>query len=216
MTMIAAAPSLGIGAALVLAALPASAFTCPASDPAVTVALAIPLPRIDNTLPLPALQKIASHEHAGRTLGLYQAEIEAHWTIHFSRRRQGEEACRWIESVAVTLAMPSRVIYVIRERQPGTCAYESVLAHERKHQATDDAVIEAYRSRLTAAAADAIRAAPSAPVAPADADAAERRLGTLVSKALQRSFDGLKRERGARQRAVDTPAEYRRVRAACG
>jgi hypothetical protein len=219
----AAAPSLGLAhwwrwlmlLPLALPALPAQAApSCPPSPAVIEVKRAIAPPRIDNTLPLPALQRIAGHRRAGRALGLYTARLEAHWTIAFRRDEKGGETCRWIERVVVTLSMPSRVIYIVRERQPGTCAYESVLVHEREHQATDDAVIEEYQARLRAAAVDAIEALPAAALTASDPGAAER-LAAPVSTALGQTVDALKREREARQKAVDTPEEYRRVNTAC-
>ena len=54
--------------------------------------------------------------------------------------------------------MPRRVIYIVRERHPGSCPYESVLAHERKHQATDEAVLVEHLPRLRRAAEDAAAA----------------------------------------------------------
>jgi len=201
---------------LALSALPAqAALPCPPSPALIEVERAIDPPRIDNTLPLPALQRIAGRPRAGRALGLYQARLEAHWTIALSHREEGGLSCRWIDKVVVTLHMPFRVIYIIRERRPGTCAYESVLAHEREHQEIDDAVIEEYRPRLRAAAAAAIEALPAVALAASGPGAAER-LGAPISAALERTVDALKREREARQRRVDTPREYRRVNAACG
>ncbi len=220
----AAAPSLGLAyfwrwlalLPLALPALPAQAApSCPRLPAVIEVERAIDPPRIDNTLPLPALQRIAGHRHAGRALGFYKARLEAHWTIAFRHDEEGGEACRWIAKVVVTLSMPSRVIYIVRERRPGTCAYESVLVHEHEHQATDDAVIEEYRPRLRAAVADAIQALPAAALTASGPGAVER-LVTPVSTALERTFDALKRGREARQKAVDTPEEYRRINAACG
>lgn len=201
---------------LALPALPAqAALSCPPSPAVIEVERAIDPPRIDNTLPLPALQRIAGHPRAGRALGLYKARLEAHWTIALGYREAGGLSCRWIDKVVVTLRMPLRVVYVIRERRPGTCAYEIVLRHERAHQAIDDAVIEEYRPRLRAAAAAAIEALPAAALTAYGAGAAEQ-LGTPISAALERTFDALKHEREVRQKAVDTPGEYRRVNAACG
>jgi hypothetical protein len=38
------------------------------------------------------------------------------------------------------MTMPRRMIYIVRARHPGSCPDESVLAHERKPQAADEAV----------------------------------------------------------------------------
>ncbi|HUH85081.1 MAG TPA: hypothetical protein VLX85_10755 [Stellaceae bacterium] len=225
MTMDAAAPLLTaarfgrsiIGLmALLLLALPAqAALSCPPSPAVIEIERAIEPPRIDNTLRLPALQRLAGHPRAGRALGLYKARLAAHWTIAYRHADEGGQACRWIEKVVVKLSMPFRMIYIVRERRPGTCAYETVLGHEREHQAIDDAVVEEYRPRLRSAAMDAIRSLPAAVLRASGPGAAEQ-LAAPISAALERTLDALKREREARQKAVDSPEEYRRVNAACG
>lgn len=210
-----------VGGALALAAAgPMSARAapvCAAPRPAVTVKVNLADPVIDNSLPQPALQKIAGPAyHGGRTLGLYRAEYRASWTTRLGERWSGGETCRWIESVAIEIATPKRTIYVIRERKPGTCYYESVLAHERKHQAADDAVVAAYLPRLEQEVRAAAAAAPSQPAAGRDGTAARRRLLAPVEAAIKRGLAELDEVRRARQSRIDTPQEYRRVGAACG
>jgi hypothetical protein len=198
--------------------LPAQALTCPASEPAVSIALSVAEPALDNSLPQPALQELAgAYHHGGRTQGLYRAEIGARWHLAIGRRDGGGETCRWIKQVKIELRLDQRTIYIVRQRPPGTCAYDSVLAHERKHQATDEALLAAHRPRIAAAAQSAIRALPTAAAVPRDAGAAEEaRLLGVVSAAVKRGLAALNEERRVRQQAIDTPEEYRRVRAACG
>ena len=43
--------------------------------------------------------------------------------------------------IAVVISMRQRVIYGARERRPGSCDYDAVLGHERKHEAADDPVL---------------------------------------------------------------------------
>jgi len=38
------------------------------------------------------------------------------------------------------------MIYILRDRHPGSCPYESALAHERKHQAADEAALAEHRT----------------------------------------------------------------------
>jgi hypothetical protein len=187
--------------------------SCPPPRPTIEVTTALDPPRIDNSLSQPALRQRAGRGHP---LGLYVAEVEVRWSIAIARLDGGSEACRWIAKVEVAITARSRVIYVLRERQPGTCAYASVMTHERQHQATDDAVIEEYRSRIQDATAAAVSSLPIGPFAVGDAAVAEKRLTRPVSAAIEREFKALKREREARQKAVDTPEEYRRIAAACG
>jgi hypothetical protein len=208
---------LGLVAVAVVAVAPAyAAPVCPASMPEVTVELSIAEPVIDNALPQPKLQTLAGqHHHYGRTQGLYQADLEVGWRARIRRSDAEGETCRWVDQVTVTLTMPKRMIYIVHDRRPGSCPYESVLAHERKHQATDEAVLSEHRPRLQRAVEDAAAALPRA-AGKADGETADAKLSVPIAVALQRAFAALAKARAERQAAIDTPAEYRRVRAACG
>ncbi|HEX7966808.1 MAG TPA: hypothetical protein VF502_01210 [Stellaceae bacterium] len=195
-----------------------AALACPASRPDVVVTPKLADPVIDNTLPQPALQKLAGKAyHGGRTLGLYRAELRAQWPISFGMRDADGETCRWIDGVVVEILAPERRIFIVRARPPGTCWYDSVLAHERKHQATDAAVVAEYAPRLEREIARAISALPAGALVPVgQAAAAQRRLVAPVQAAIKHVLDALDAARRARQAAIDTPQEYRRVAAACG
>jgi hypothetical protein len=209
-------------AALVLLAFamatPAQALTCQVLHPAVRVTVNLAEPVIDNTLPQPALQQLAGKSyHHGRTLGLYRAAIRTQWRIHGGQSDGGGETCRWIEDIAIDIVAPERTIYIVRARPPGTCWYDSVLTHERKHQATDDTVIAEYAPRVQQAVARALaELPPTAPVRSADGAAAQQRLLVPLDAAVRRVLDALETARRARQAAIDSPLEYRRVGAACG
>jgi hypothetical protein len=206
----------GLVAVAVTAVAPARA-ACPASNPEVTVELSIAEPVIDNALPQPKLQTLAGQRHHyGRTQGLYQADLEVGWRARIRRSDVGGETCRWVDQVTVTMTMPRRMIYIVRDRHPGSCPYESVLAHERKHQATDEAVLSEHRPRLQRAAEEAAAELPHGATPEADGDTAEARLTAPIAAALKRAFAALAKARAERHAAIDTPAEYRRVHAVCG
>src|SRR5690349_1327075 len=131
--------------------LPAGAWA-QSSCPAVTAAVAAhydPVePKLDNSLPQPALQKVAGRlHHGGRSLGLYKGEIDAHVDSKLQFWQRGDELCVAVARVDAHFGYRERRIWVIRERKPGTCDYDVVLAHERKHQAIDDAVIDEFLPR---------------------------------------------------------------------
>jgi hypothetical protein len=209
--------ALGLVAVAVAVVAPACAApTCPASKPEVTIGISVAEPIIDNALPQLKLQRLAGQQHHyGRTQGLYQADLEVGWRARFRRSDADGETCGWVDHVTVTLTMPRRVIYIVRERHPGTCPYESVLAHERKHQAVDEAVVAEHIPRLQQAAKDAA-ALPRIETPEADGEAMKALLTEPIAAALKREFAALAKARTERQAAVDTPDEYRRVRAACG
>ncbi len=183
-----------------------------------TFDVSAPEPVIDNSLPQPALQGLAGKtHHRGRTLGLYIAKIKTSVRILINSRSTTTETCRWIETVAVELRITDRTIYVIRERKPGTCPYDIVLGHERKHQAVDEAILRDHVPRLREEIEQAIAHLPQPKAIPvAQGAALDKRLFAAVRGALDRGMARLERDRALRQQDVDTPAEYRRVGAGCG
>ena len=139
------------------------------------------------------------------------------WRVRGGQSNGEGETCRWIDDIAIDIVAPERTIYIVRARPPGTCWYDSVLTHERKHQATDDAVIAEFAPRLQQAVARALADLPPiVPVRSADGAAAQQRLMAPLDAAVRRALDALEATRRARQAAIDTPLEYRRVGAACG
>ena len=213
------AVSLAPCAAILVAASTAAAQPiCPAPAADVRIELDVPRPAINNTLPQPALQSLAGMQHHdGRTLGLYRTELKMSSTAHLAQHHVEDEVCVVFDRVTVRISMSMRTIYIVRVRQPGTCAYESVLAHERKHQAADDALLAEQVPRLRVEIAYALAALPPRDSVPiqkvADASA---ELSGLIASIVKRSTSALFAARAARQSEVDSPQEYRRVRAACG
>ena len=205
-------------AALIATASTRAQPACLAATPDVAVQLDLPSPTIDNSLPQPALQVLAGKRyHGGRTLGLYQVQLEASFNIQLAQHDAEAESCIAVDRVRLRIEMPRRTIYVVRARQPGTCAYDSVLAHERKHEATDNAVLRSEIPSLKRDIGAALRALPSARRVPlGDAASARESLMRAARAAIEREAKHLFDLRAARQAAIDTPQEYRRVRAACG
>jgi hypothetical protein len=209
----------GIAALALVAAAPAqAAVSCAPSVAKVAVEMDMPEPVVDNSLAQPALQNLAgSRYHGGRALGLYRMTLTIDWTARLVRSEANGRACLSIDNVTLHIGMPSRRIYIMRERHPGTCLYESVLDHERKHQAVDDEVMAEELPRLQATVEHAIAALPPTwPLPTAEADEAEHRLTAPVAAAVQRGWAELFAARAARQAEIDSPQEYRRVRAVCG
>jgi hypothetical protein len=205
------------GVALATVAPLDAAPACPASKPDVTVELNIAEPVVDNALPQTKLQTLAGHQHHyGRTQGLYRADLEVGWRARIRTSDVAGATCRWVDEVTVTVTMPKRTIYIVHDRHPGSCRYESVLAHERKHQATDEAVLSEHRPRLQRVAEEAAATLARAGTDAAEGDAVKAKLTAPIAAALKRAFAALAKARAERQAAIDTPAEYRRVRAVCG
>ena len=211
------------GAALATAALawlfapaPAVALTCNAAPPAVTLTKNIPQPKLDNSLTQPQLQAMPTNSgHRGRALGLYRSDLVSEFQSRLVIDREGNEACVRLQSVELRVSMPMRIIYVVRERRPGTCEHNVVLEHERKHQAVDDAVIAEHIPRLQRLMQAAAQRVSAQRIKPGGEKAAQQRLDNELKAALNQASKTLEQERSARQQAIDTPQEYARVGAAC-
>ncbi len=209
--------SLGIGLAFAVSP-SVAAPTCPAVPPTITLDMSATEPVIDNSVTQPALQTLAAKvRHRGRAQGLYLAEFTARTHIGFARASQGGVACLWIDKLALDVAVADRKIYIVKKRVPGTCAYDAVLVHERKHQRVDDDLLREQAPLIRQAIEQALAALPApSPVPPAEESAVRTRLAAAVQTALERALKTLDAERKVRQAAIDTPQEYRRVGAACG
>jgi len=194
-----------------------AALTCERSVPTVTVDVKVNEPQIDNTLTQSALQQLAGVAyHRGRAEGLYKAKIAADTAVFVWRRGDRGDTCLWIEQAMVTITTPLRKIYIVRDRHPGTCNYEAVLGHERKHQAVDDALLREHVPLIRAKVEAAIAALPATrPVPLAQADAEERRLVAIVKDSADRAVKAMSSMGQARQANVDSAEEYRRIAAAC-
>ena len=175
----------------------------------------MPPPTIDNSLTQPQLQLLAEHRHPGRALGLYHAYVSGRFNARIQMRWDEGEACLWVARIALRIEAADRRIWVIRERHPGTCAYDVVLEHERKHQQVDEEVVAAFVPKLEKALAHRAAALGVVRVSAGEREAIQKRMLTAVNETFQAQMHTLQEERERRQQEVDTPAEYRRIGAAC-
>ncbi len=195
---------------------PAVALACNAGQPTITLTKNIPPPKLDNSLTQPQLQAMPTKSgHRGRALGLYRGDLVSEFQSRLVIDHQGDEACVRLQSVELRVSMPQRIIYVVRERRPGSCEHNVVLEHERKHQAVDDAVIAEHIPRLQRLMQAAAQRVSAQRIKPGGEKAAQQRLDKELKAALNQASKSLEQERAARQQAVDSPQEYARVGAAC-
>ncbi|HKF71454.1 MAG TPA: hypothetical protein VKB68_06880 [Stellaceae bacterium] len=180
----------------------------------------MPEPVLDTSKPQRTIQALApAAYHAGRTIGLYDAEIEAKIRMQFRsftlRREKTSPACFFITAVNVGVAMPTRRILVASELLPGTCPHAAVLAHERKHEAADDEAVRKHTPRLQRAIQDAVANLGPIEASSDKQDAAQARLAARVQSAFDEAWREFQAERSDLQRQVDAGLEYARVAASC-
>jgi hypothetical protein len=192
---------------------------CTKAKPAVHVDVSVPPPVLDNSKPQRAIQALAPAYHAGRTVGLYSAEVEAKIQTRFRAFALGREraspACFVITAVDIGVVMPTRRIYVASEFWPGTCQHTAVLEHERKHEAADDVALRKHLPRLQQAIQDAVAHLGPLEASSGERDAAQARLGRPVQAAFDQAWQDFQAERNELQRQVDAGLEYARVTASC-
>ncbi len=220
---IAAAFLLVLGAA----ALPARA-ACPptpmrAEPPAVRIVVEHGLVTRDDTLSLADLARrgredaTVAGEAAARILGLTRSDTEFQVTVRsrvVGPADDGGTACAIPEGIEVKLALVRRVIHIAREIAGDPCLRDEVLAHEMRHVAIDDALLNDFRSRLLPRFRQA--AAELRPAEAATAEAAQRKLLRDVQAANGAALADFEAERRKRQRAIDSPKEQARFARVCG
>jgi hypothetical protein len=139
----------------------------------------------------------------GQLAGLYVAQFVVSGPIRVATKG----ACLEPE-MRLTLRV-TRSIRVASNHPPGSCRYAVALAHEREHEAIDDAML-AQVDRLLGDRLRAILAEPNALRAPG-----AERLGEALRQGVAPALSAFQAERNRRQLAIDTPAEYARLSRVC-
>jgi hypothetical protein len=76
------------------------------------------------------------------TRGLTKTKLESWIKVSVIYRKLGiKRNCIGLESVSVQVGYPHFNIYIARKLKPGSCAYKTTMAHERKH-------VSIYRDQL--------------------------------------------------------------------
>ena len=133
------------------------------------------------------------------------------WSADAGRR----EACLWVTEVTVDVAVRAE-IYIDRQYAKGSCAYDAILEHELKHVRVNEEAAQRAAALLKAAIERAVAAGSLVGPFPAHAvRSAQDRVSTPIRRAIDDATAQIVAEREQRQRAVDTPEEYRRVAQQC-
>jgi hypothetical protein len=87
-------------------------------------------------------QSMANLHSRWVTRGLTKSKLESRILIGVTYTKNVKnEYCIGLRSVAVQIGYPSFDIYVARKLKPGSCSYNTTMAHEQKH-------VEIYRAQL--------------------------------------------------------------------
>lgn len=124
--------------------------------------------------------------------------------------------CLYYDSIKVDLHIKP-VIYIAREYEKGSCMYQSILQHEKKHIAVDRDIVAKYTAKITQVLDKKLKEIgyTHGPFKTSDIKREQDRLQTAVQETVQNISKEMGKERRARQQAVDTLQEYDRVQARC-
>jgi hypothetical protein len=180
---------------------------CPLRPEAIRVTVQATQATVDTSLDTAALRALGSANGLapshGQLAGLYVSQLALSGPIRVATTGNCLEP-----EVALTLRV-TRSIRVASNHPPGSCRYAVALAHEREHEAIDDAMF-AQADQLLGDRLRAILAEPNALRAPG-----AERLGTQLSQAVVPALSAFQAEITRRQLTIDTPAEYARLSRVC-
>jgi hypothetical protein len=150
------------------------------------------------------------------TSGLTSGSIRASSSILFETEEPAaNQYCLWAKKVVISLSYRADV-YIAREYREGSCRFAQTRAHEMRHVDTDLQTIQEYLPDLQRGIGDQLRGLQAlGPVTDDARVAGQNGLLKQVESRLNAVLSGLEATRHRRQQAIDTPAEYRRLSAAC-
>lgn len=194
----------------------------PPRTPMVQVGLIAPTPTADFSKTMKQLEgfRIDTKNPYGAHVdthvgGLTSGTVKVEQTMAVGGVRHGDESCVWPTRVTVTLRLEQRV-YVARDYPPNTCMHNAVWNHEHKHVRVDREIINQYRPVYERAVRAYLAKNPLiGPISKGQEKAAQSRVMAGLRQAISVVTKKMEADRGARQQAVDTRAEYDRVSALC-
>lgn len=150
--------------------------------------------------------------------GLMNGEISISQNIRFYQETYPglNVGCLYVDTITVKLDMKP-VIYVSKSYPKGSCMYNSVLEHEKKHVSVDQALVVKYRGPMSEALHQALHQLghKKGPMRTSSLSQAQRDLQSSIQAVVRKYSAQLTAERKKRQQDVDSLVEYERVQARC-
>jgi hypothetical protein len=126
--------------------------------------------------------------------------------------RPGGQTCVWLRSINATLGNQVMDVYVASEYAPGTCEYETILAHENRHVRFNLETLRDWLPTIRAALVEAARRKfpaifPGTPTSD--------QITAYLLENVKSVFDLMNQDMARRNASIDTPASYRSENAKC-
>lgn len=153
-----------------------------------------------------------------RVNGLTVGEMELKQSMRFYQQTYPSlnVGCLSVDSLKVNINIKP-VVYIARHFRHGSCMYNAVLEHERKHVIADQEIMAKYvkiiNDDLTAALYKKGYTFGPFPIRQIPSE--QQKLEDFMQKNLTKYRDQMGAERRAKQQSIDTLAEYRRVQREC-
>lgn len=149
--------------------------------------------------------------------GLMQGGIELSQSIRLNTMTNygTRETCVIYDSVTVTLKIDP-TIFIAREFPRGSCKHNAIMAHEHRHIAIDQEIVNKY-ARLIADAlkADINRAPLAGPVPMVEVARVQKEMQMRQQGVVKTLAAQMDHERSKRQQALDNIQEYEQVNKLC-
>lgn len=150
--------------------------------------------------------------------GLMHGAIGVSGDYMFSTETYPElnKVCMYVAKVNVRISIDPK-IFIAREYTPGSCHYNAVLGHEKKHVAVDKKIVNKYTNIIVKAVNNTLKQVGYAhgPYDVAQLPALQKQISGIIENVIKQFADNMNRERQVLQQEVDTLKEYGRVDALC-
>lgn len=193
---------------------------CPAlAEPSVRVTTYFEAPAYNFEQPLPRLKDIVAAQasavfHRDQPVGFAVGELNFSITLQTNMVVGSDgRICARPAEAHVDVGFQHNAIYVARELPRSSCGHAEILAHEEGHVAIDRKLLADYQPMLQQFAEVAIR--KLGVVRANDPNEARQRMQNFINDQLEVAAGEMNKERGYRQQAHDSPAEYQRLSEAC-
>ncbi|MGE4351838.1 MAG: hypothetical protein AB7E52_06585 [Bdellovibrionales bacterium] len=149
------------------------------------------------------------------TLGLAVYDPFLKFNIPLRQQHMPDGAyCSQVQKVDAEIGYHTITIYIANEFPEGSCAYQTILTHERKHVAVNNAILKEYIPKIQQRLQSYLKINGRF-VVPNKAYA-EKTLRERLTAIIQEVSKEMLEENKRRQRLIDSPQEYAKNNTACG
>lgn len=150
--------------------------------------------------------------------GLMHGKIGLDGRYQFSTRTYPslKKVCMQVSQVEVVFTLDPKV-YIAKEYPRGSCHYNAVLEHEKKHLRVDRDLVNKYSFITVKAINNTLKQVGymHGPYDEAQLPALQKQIGGIIESVIGQFSENMNRERKVLQKQIDSLAEYERVDKVC-